>query len=92
MKNQHDRDDLINYVAQRTHDVIMTSVSRQNDLKTSFWRNTDVIITSCVRWEQTNYRGWIYISDGPKSPHHIENDIHNTVPGNVKTTKQTKNA
>ena len=29
---------------------IITSLLRQNDVATSFWRNNDVIITSCVRW------------------------------------------
>ena len=34
--------------SQRTHDVILTSLLRQNDVVASFWRNNDVIITSCV--------------------------------------------
>ena len=37
--------------SQRTHDVIITSLLRQNDVTTSFWRNNDVIIMSCIRWE-----------------------------------------
>ena len=37
-------------LSQRTHDVIITSLLRQNDVATSFWRNNDVVITSCVRW------------------------------------------
>ena len=36
---------------QRTHDAIITSLLRQNDVATSFWRNNDVIIASRVRWE-----------------------------------------
>ena len=28
----------------------ITSLARQNDAVTSFWRNNDVIIVSCVRW------------------------------------------
>ena len=36
--------------AQWTKGVIITSWLRQNDVETSFWRNNDVIITSCVRW------------------------------------------
>ena len=35
---------------QRTHDVMVTSLLRQDDVATSFWRNNDVIIASCVRW------------------------------------------
>ena len=30
------------------HIVIMTSLLRQNDVAASFWRNNDIIITSCV--------------------------------------------
>ena len=30
----------------------ITSLSRQNDIVTSFWRNNDVIIASRVRWEE----------------------------------------
>ena len=32
------------------HDTITTSILRQNDVATSFWRNKDVIIAVCVRW------------------------------------------
>ena len=35
---------------KRTHDVILTSLLGQNDVATSFWRNNDIIITSCVNW------------------------------------------
>ena len=34
---------------QRKHDVIITSVLRQNDVAASFWRNNGVIIASYVR-------------------------------------------
>ena len=37
---------------QRTHDVTITSPLRQNNSRTSFWRNDNVIITSRVRWVQ----------------------------------------
>ena len=33
----------------------MTSLLRQNDAATSFWRYNDVFITSCVRWERIRY-------------------------------------
>ena len=33
-----------------THDVIITSLLRQNDVATSFWSDNDVIFTSCDRW------------------------------------------
>ena len=36
--------------ARRAHDAITTSVLRQNDVATSFWRNNYVIIALCVRW------------------------------------------
>ena len=35
---------------QRTHDVIIMSLLRQNDVVTSFCCNNDVIIASCVHW------------------------------------------
>ena len=34
--------------SQRPHDVMMTSLLRQSDIATSFWRDTDVITGSCV--------------------------------------------
>ena len=37
-------------VSQRTHDAMITSLSRQNDVVTSFWRYNDVIFTPCARW------------------------------------------
>ena len=37
-------------VTQRTHDIIMTSLWRRNDVATSFWRLNDVIIASCACW------------------------------------------
>ena len=36
-------------LTQRTHDVIITALLRRNDVATSFWRNKDVVITSCAR-------------------------------------------
>ena len=35
---------------QRAQGAITTSLLRQNDVATSFWRNDEVIIASCVRW------------------------------------------
>ena len=36
--------------SQWTHDAKITSSLRHNDVATSFWRNNDIIIASCVRW------------------------------------------
>ena len=41
-----------NVTTQRIHGVIITSLLRQNDVARSFWRNDDVIITSCVRCDK----------------------------------------
>ena len=38
------------FISQRTHDVITTSLLRQNDVTKSVWRNNDVIIMSRTRW------------------------------------------
>ena len=38
------------YPRQRAHDARITSLLRQNDVPTSYWRQNDVIITSCARW------------------------------------------
>ena len=35
-------------ICRRTHDAIITSLLRQNDIVTSFWRNDDFIIASFV--------------------------------------------
>ena len=35
---------------QRIHDVMITSLLRQNDVATSFWRNDDISLASCVPW------------------------------------------
>ena len=35
---------------QRTHDAIIKSLLRQNDVMSSFWRNNDFIIVPCARW------------------------------------------
>ena len=40
----------VRWVAARTHDATITSLWRQNDVATSFWRHNYVIIASCVRW------------------------------------------
>ena len=34
---------------QRTYGTIITSLLRQNDVATSFWRNDDFIIALCAR-------------------------------------------
>ena len=44
------RHDVEKYWPQRTHDAIITSLLRHNDVALSFWRNNDVAIASCVRW------------------------------------------
>ena len=36
--------------SKRTHDAIITSLRRQNDVAASFWHGNDVIFASCVRW------------------------------------------
>ena len=36
--------------SQRTHDAMITSLLRQNDVATSFWRNNDVIIAPGALW------------------------------------------
>ena len=41
-------------VPQRTRNTINTSLLRQNDAVTSFWRNNDVFIALCVRWDEFN--------------------------------------
>ena len=38
-------------IAQRTHDVNITSLWRPNYVMTSFWRHSDVIIAPCIRWD-----------------------------------------
>ena len=37
--------------AASTHDAIITSSLRLNNVATSFWRYNDIIITSCTHWE-----------------------------------------
>ena len=48
--------------SQRTHDAITSSLLRQNDVATSFWRNNDVIITSRVPWDErsTMVLRWLF--------------------------------
>ena len=36
--------------AQRTHDAIITSLFRRDDVATSFWHNNDVVIALCAHW------------------------------------------
>ena len=58
--------------SQRTRGAIIASLLRQNDVMTSFWRNNDVIITSCVRWDMVsvvisnNLSSWNDIVDSPQ--------------------------
>ena len=42
------------HTTQRTHDVKVTSSLCENETATSFWRNSDVIFGSCVRWESAS--------------------------------------
>ena len=49
--------------SQRTHDAMITSLLRQNDVATSFWRNNDVIITSCVHWNVSFFLATANIRD-----------------------------
>ena len=45
-----DEPPLMTLTSQWTHDVIIPSLLCQNYVTTSFWRNNDVIVTSCVHW------------------------------------------
>ena len=47
--NKHSRTDSV-LGPQQTNDVMITSSLRQDDAAASSWRNTDFIITTCVRW------------------------------------------
>ena len=38
-------------ITQGTHEVMITSLLRWNDVATLFWRNAGVIIKSCVHWD-----------------------------------------
>ena len=38
------------------HDALITSLLRQNEVATSFWRHNDVIFTLCVRWVELQTR------------------------------------
>ena len=42
---------------QRTHGTMITSLLRQNDVATSFWRNNDVMIAPHAHWKGTS--SWI---------------------------------
>ena len=41
------------YPAQRAYDIVTTSLLRQIDAATSFWRNNGVIITPFDPWDYT---------------------------------------
>ena len=43
-------------MSQSSHDVMITTLWRQNDVATSFRRHNDVIIASCVCWEKATSR------------------------------------
>ena len=49
--------DLAIMVSRRTNDVMITSLSRQNDVAISLRRNNDVIITPCAHWDSIR---WIH--------------------------------
>ena len=51
--------------SQRTHDAIITSLLRQNDVATSFWHNNDVVIASFVRWGSGNLTCEFMLPSGP---------------------------
>ena len=65
----------------RAHDAITTSLLRQNDVATSFWRNNDVVIASCARWDTVScrviplYHGFLrkHSVDSPCSAHQGKN-------------------
>ena len=42
---------VILFTVQQACDAMIASCLHQNDVATSFWRNNDVIIMSCVHWE-----------------------------------------
>ena len=50
--------------SQWTHDVIITSLLRKNDVSVSFWHNNDVMIASRVGWDIS-----LYISLVPYLPY-----------------------
>ena len=53
---------------QRTHDVIITPLLRQNDVATSFRRNNGVIIMSCAHWAPMIYKCFTCLSATPPPP------------------------
>ena len=53
--------------AQHTYCVIITSILRQNDVATSFWRSKDVIITSLTCQSATPRDSQLYWSKNPPS-------------------------
>ena len=48
-------------IPQLTHDAIKTSILRQNDVVTSFWRNNGVIIALCARWDTCNNNNHFFL-------------------------------
>ena len=51
-------------ITQRTRDVMITSLLRQNDVVTLFWRNNDVIIVPCVHWAWLWWVNIFYLNHG----------------------------
>ena len=49
----HNPNTRIHWRTQQTHDAIIPSLLRQNDVTQSLWCNNDVIIASCIRWVVT---------------------------------------
>ena len=54
---------------QRARNTIITSSLRQNDVATSFWRNNDFIIASCVRWVHIETAIWTSLPGHIRCPH-----------------------
>ena len=49
--------------SQLVRGAIITSLLRQNDVATPFWRNNHVIITACVNWDENSHsRGKVEIA------------------------------
>ena len=67
--------------SQWTHDVLITSLLRPNDVATSFWCTNKVTITSCVHWVASFYKPlsnktltWFGCSDDQclQNSHHMD--------------------
>ena len=48
----------VRWGTQRTHDTIIPSLLRQDDVRRRCKRNNDVIIASCVRWDINDSAHW----------------------------------